>query len=49
MNYEQKLALLSLVQLNTVLVQQGLVPLDDKRSARDAVRRLIDNGSVEWN
>ena len=49
MNYEQKLALLSLVQLNTVLVQQGLVPLDDKRSARDAVRRLIDNGSVEWD
>ncbi len=49
MNYEQKLALLSLVQLNTVLVQQGLVPLDDKRSARDAVRRLIDSGLVEWD
>jgi hypothetical protein len=49
MNYEQRLALLSLVQLNTVLVQQGLVPLDDKRAARDAVRRLVDNGTVEWD
>ena len=49
MNYEQKLALLSLVQLNTVLVQQGLVPLDDKRSARDAVCGLINNGSVGWD
>lgn len=49
MNYEQRLALLSLVQLNTVLVQQGLVPLDDKRAARDAVRRLIDSGSVQWD
>ena len=49
MNYEQRLALLSLVQLNTILVQQGLVPLEDKRSARDGVRRLIDNGSVTWD
>ena len=49
MNYEQKLALLSLVQLNTILVQRGLVPLEDKRSARDAVRRIIDNGQIGWD
>ena len=49
MNYEQQLALLSLVQLNTVLVQRGLVPLDDKRAARDAVRGLINSGEVDWD
>ncbi len=49
MNYEQKLALLSLVQLNTILVQQGLVPLEDKKAAKTAVRALIDNGTVDWD
>lgn len=48
MTQEQKLALLSLVQLNTVLVQQGLAPLDDKRAAHDAVRRMIADGEVFW-
>lgn len=49
MNYEQRLALLSLVQLNTILVQQGLVPLEDKKAAKTAVRALIDNGTVDWD
>ena len=49
MNYEQRLALLSLVQLNTILVQQGLVPLEDKKAAKAAVRALIDNGTVDWD
>ena len=49
MNYEQRLALLSLVQLNTVLVQNGQVPIDDKKAAKAAVRALIDSGIANWD
>lgn len=49
MNYEQRLALLSLVQLNTILVQRGLVALDDKKAAKAQVRTLIDSGEVSWD
>ena len=49
MNYEQRLALLSLVHLNTVLVQNGQVPIDDKKAAKAAVRALIDSGIANWD
>ena len=47
--FNQKLALLSLDQLNTVLVSNGRVPLVDKSLARQEVLSLLDNGIVTWD
>ena len=46
MNQLQKLALLSLDQLNTVLVNQGRIPISDKKLARRAVEELIEANVV---
>lgn len=43
---QKRIALLSLAQLNTVLTQQGLVPVTDKSLAQQEVARLIDNAVV---
>lgn len=43
---QKRIALLSLAQLNTVLTQNGLVPLTDKSLAQREVASLIDNGTV---
>jgi len=45
-NNNQKLALLSLAHLNTVLIQNGLVPANSKQSALKEVHSLIDAGVV---
>jgi len=46
---EKRIALLSLAQLNTVLTQQGLVPVNDKALALTQVARLIDNNGLGIN
>lgn len=46
MNDQTQLALLSLVQLNTVLVQQGVLPCDTKKEALVAVKGLVEVGAV---
>ena len=46
MNNNQKLALLSLAHLNTVLIQNNLVPANSKQSALKEVHSLIDAGVV---
>ena len=43
---QKRIALLSLAQLNTVLTQQGLVPVADKSLAQAEVARLIDAAVV---
>jgi len=45
----QKVALLSLDQLNTVLVSNGRVPLTDKTLARSEVQSLVENGIISWD
>jgi cobaltochelatase CobS len=43
---ETKLSLLSLAQLNTLLTQHGLIPVNDKSLAKGEVRKLIDAGTL---
>jgi MoxR-like ATPase len=47
--YTQKLALMSLAQLNSVLVSKGLVPLNDKDLAQREVSALITDGKATFD
>jgi len=48
-NDNQKLALLSLAHLNTVLIEQKQAPLDNKKAALAEVRWLIEAGVVSMD